>query len=224
MWAAALVHLFTALGAVCALLATHAVISDAWEAAFAWLGVALFIDGVDGTLARKAKVQLRLPRFSGERLDLVIDYLTYVFIPTLALIQAGFLRGAWGVVLGCFILLSSLFHFSDTESKAHDHAFVGFPALWNLVAFYVFAFRMSEAATALLVLACALLTFVPLKWAHPMRTTRLRPLTIAATAVWGVAAAATLIAGFPAPIWAQLPLLAVAAYAVGATLHAGRAP
>ena len=222
MWAAALVHLFTALGAICALLATHAVISGAWEVAFAWLGVALFIDGIDGTLARRAKVQLWLPRFSGERLDLVIDYLTYVFVPALALIQAGFLRGAWGVVLGGLILLSSLFHFSDTESKADDHSFVGFPAIWNLVAFYVFAFRMSETATALLVLACALLTFVPLKWAHPMRTARLRPLTVVATVAWGAAAMATLVAGFPAPTWAQLLLLAVAAYAVGATLYSGR--
>jgi phosphatidylcholine synthase len=223
MSAAALVHLFTALGAVCALLATHAVISGAWEAAFAWLGVALFIDGIDGTLARKAKVHLWLPRFSGERLDLVIDYLTYVFIPALALLQAGFLRGPWGLTLAALILLSSLFHFCDTESKADDHSFIGFPAIWNLVAFYVFAFRMSEAAAALVVLACVVLTFVPLKWAHPMRTTRLRPLTIAATAVWGAAAAVTLWTGFPAPIWVQTLLGAVAAYGIALTLYAGRA-
>jgi phosphatidylcholine synthase len=223
MWAAALVHVFTALGAVCALLAMHAVFSGAWEAAFAWLGVALVIDGVDGTLARKAKVHFWLPRFSGDRLDLIIDYLTYVFVPALALLQAGFLRGAWGLALAGFILLSSLFHFSDTASKADDHSFVGFPAIWNLVAFYVFAFRMSETAAALLVLTCALLTFVPLEWAHPMRTPRLRPLTVTATAVWGVAAAATLIAGFPAPLWAQLPLLTVAAYGIGLTIYARRA-
>jgi phosphatidylcholine synthase len=222
MWAAALVHLFTALGAVCALLATHAVISGAWETAFAWLGLALFIDGVDGTLARKAKVHMWLPRFSGERLDLVIDYLTYVFVPALALLQAGFLRGTWGLALAALILLSSLFHFSDTGSKDDDHSFVGFPAIWNLVAFYVFAFRMPETLAAAVVLICALLTFVPLKWVHPMRTTRLRPLTIAATALWSAAAAATLVAGFPAPIWAQIPLLAVAAYGIGLTLYAGR--
>jgi phosphatidylcholine synthase len=223
MVAAALVHLFTALGAVCALLATHAVISGAWEAAFAWLGVALFIDGIDGTLARKAKVHLWLPRFSGERLDLIIDYLTYVFIPALALVQAGCLRGPWGLTLAALILLSSLFHFSDTESKADDQSFIGFPAIWNLVAFYVFAFRMSETAAALVVLTFVLLTFVPLKWAHPMRTARLRPLTITATAVWGAAAIATLVTGFPATMWAQIPLAAVAAYGIVLTLSAGRA-
>jgi phosphatidylcholine synthase len=222
MWAAALVHLFTALGAVCALLATHAVISGAWETAFAWLGLALFIDGVDGTLARKAKVHVWLPRFSGERLDLVIDYLTYVFVPTLALLQAGFLRGIWGLALAALILVSSLFHFSDTGSKADDHSFIGFPAIWNVVAFYVFAFRMPETVAAAVVLILALLTFVPLKWAHPLRTVRLRPFTIAATTLWGAAAAATLIAGFPAPIWAQIPLLVVAAYSIGMTVYARR--
>ncbi len=184
MWAAALVHVFTALGAVCALLATYAVISGAWVAAFAWLGVALFIDGIDGTLARKAKVHMRLPRFSGETLDLVIDYLTYVFVPALALLQAGFLRGTWGLVLATLILLSSLFHFSDTESKAEDHSFIGFPAIWNLVAFYVFAFQLSETAAAVVVLTCVVLTFVPLKWAHPMRTPFLWPVTAVAMALW----------------------------------------
>ena len=98
--------------------------------------------------ARKAKVQLWLPRFSGDRLDLVIDYLTYVFVPALALLQAGFLQGAWGLVLAALILLSSLFHFSDTESKADDYSFVGFPAIWNLVAFYVFAFALPPTAAA----------------------------------------------------------------------------
>ena len=126
-----------------------------------------------------AKVQKHLPRFSGDRLDLVIDYVTYVFVPALALLQAGFLRGGFGVLLASLILLSSLFHFADTESKADDHSFVGFPAIWNAVAFYVFAFGLSQAATAALVLACVVLTFVPLKWAHPMRTPLLWPVTVA---------------------------------------------
>src|SRR5690349_2805856 len=110
-WPAALVHLFTAMGVVCALAATRAVSVGAWEAAFAWLGVALFIDGIDGTFARMVKVTERLPRFSGERLDLVVDYVTYVFVPALALLQAGYLTGWFGLPLASLILLSSLFHF-----------------------------------------------------------------------------------------------------------------
>jgi phosphatidylcholine synthase len=219
MWPAALVHLFTALGAVCALLATRAVLAGAWEVAFAVLGVAMAIDGIDGTLARKARVEHWLPRFSGERLDLVVDYLTYVFVPALALLHAGFLRGPWGLLLAALILLSSLFHFSDTESKAPDHSFIGFPAIWNLAAFYVFAFNLPQAATAALVLACVALTFVPLKWVHPLRTPRLRPLTIAAAGVWALAAAAVLASGFPAGPWAGTILLLVAAYGLVLTAH-----
>lgn len=223
MWPAALVHLFTASGIICGLMATLAVLSGRWEAVFLWLGLAIVIDGADGALARVADVHRRLPRFSGERLDLVIDYVTYVFVPTLALLQAGFLAGGFGFALAGLILLSSLFHFSDTESKAEDNSFVGFPAIWNLVAFYVFALGLSPSVTALGVLACVALTFVPLKWVHPMRTPRLWPLTAAATILGALAAAHTLWSGFPAAAWAQVVLLLVAAYGVGLTLSAGRA-
>ena len=223
MWPAALVHLFTASGIVCALFATLAAIAAAWEVMFVWLGLALVVDGVDGALARRAQVQERLPRFSGERLDLVIDYVTYVFIPALALLQAGFLEGAWGVLLVCLVLLSSLFHFSDTESKAEDNSFVGFPAVWNLVAFYVFAFGLSEGPAAVIVVACVVLTFVPLKWAHPLRTSRLWPATGAAMILCAGAAAWTLWAGFPGPWQAQAVLLLTALYGIGLTLYAGRA-
>jgi phosphatidylcholine synthase len=223
MWAAALVHVFTALGAVCAILATLCAISGAWEAMFAWLGVAFLIDGIDGTLARRAKVLDWLPRFSGERLDLVIDYLTYVFVPTLALVQAGFLPGAWGLALAAAMLLSSLFHFADTESKAADHSFIGFPAVWNIVAFHVFAFGMAPWAASALVLACVALTFVPLKWVHPMRTPRLKPVTIAASSAWGLAAVWVLWSGFPAGPWTGGVLLVAAAYGIGLTAMGGRA-
>jgi phosphatidylcholine synthase len=221
-WPAALVHLFTALGVVCALFATRAAIAGAWEEVFAWLGLALIIDGIDGTFARMANVTVRLPRFSGERLDLVIDYMTYVFVPALTLLQAGFLQGPFGVLLASLILLSSLFHFSDTDSKTEDHCFVGFPAIWNIVAFYVFAFAMPSWAAAGVISACVVLTFVPMRWAHPLRTPLLWPVTLAATALWCVAAGLTVWSGFPASPLLQAILLAVAAYGVGLALFRSR--
>lgn len=217
-WPAALVHLFTALGAVCGLFATRAMLAGAWEEVFAWLGVALIVDGIDGTFARMVDVTKRLPRFSGERLDLVVDYVTYVFVPALALLQAGFLQGWIGLVLASLILLSSLFHFSDTDSKTEDHCFVGFPAIWNIVAFYVFAFRIPVWATEALVLACVVLTFVPMRWAHPLRTPMLWPVTLAIMALWCVAAVLAIWSGFPASPLVQVILLAVAAYGVGLVL------
>jgi phosphatidylcholine synthase len=223
-WLAALVHLFTALGVVCALFATRAVLSGAWEQVFVWLGLALIIDGIDGTFARIADVSTRLPRFSGEKLDLVIDYVTYVFVPALALLQAGYLGGSGlGVVLASLILLSSLFHFSDTQSKADDHCFVGFPAIWNIVAFYVFALHMPVWAAALIVLVCVALTFVPLRWAHPLRTPLLWPITFGLTGLWAVAAFATIWSGFPAGPYSKAVLLLAAAYGVGLALVRSRA-
>lgn len=223
MWPAVLVHVFTALGIVCGLMAMLAAVAGAWTAVFAWLGLALVIDGIDGTFARLARVKQQLPRFSGEQLDLVIDYVTYVFVPVFALLLAGYLRGSWGLLLASMILLSSLFHFSDTQSKADDHSFVGFPAIWNAVAFYVFALDLPQWATASLILICVGLTFVPLKWAHPFRTSAWRPLTLAAMAVWGITAASALLSGFPAGPLAQGVLVLTGVYGVALALWSGRA-
>jgi phosphatidylcholine synthase len=203
---------------VCALLATQAALAGMWERVFAWLAVALLIDGVDGAMARLAHVQTRLPRFSGERLDLVVDYVTYVFVPTLALHQAGYLQGISGLVLAAAILLSSLFHFADTESKTEDHYFVGFPAIWNVVAFYIFALQPPAWLTSALVALLVFLTFVPLKWAHPLRTRTLLPVTLAVAAVWCVAALFTLWRGFPATHAVKVILLIAVFYAAGLTL------
>jgi phosphatidylcholine synthase len=217
--AAAGVHIFTALGAVCGLFAALAAFDGAWERMFAWLGVALFIDGIDGSFARLTRVEERLPRFSGERLDLVIDYVTYVFVPALALVRAGFLAGALGLVLAAAILLSSLFHFSDLASKGDDYSFIGFPAVWNLVAFYLFALATPQWATYLVVTACIVLTFVPMRWVHPLRVVRLRLLTLAVTLAWALAAVATVWQGFPARGIELFLLVGAAAYLVGLALH-----
>ena len=215
--AAAGVHVFTGLGAVCGLFAALAAFDGAWERMFAWLGLALVIDGIDGSFARLTRVEERLPRFSGERLDLVVDYVTYVFVPALALVRAGYIDGPAGLALAAAILLSSLFHFSDLASKADDYSFVGFPAIWNIVAFYVFAFAMPQWAAYAVIGACVVLTFVPMRWVQPLRVTRLRWLTLAVTLGWAVAAVATVAAGFPAAGWSRLMLAAAAVYLVGLT-------
>jgi phosphatidylcholine synthase len=215
-FAAALVHLLTALGAVCALFALWAIEARSWEGVFAWLGLALFIDGIDGPFARLARVKERLPRFSGEQLDLVVDYLTYVFIPAYALLEAGFLEGVTGQGLAAAILVSSLYHFSDLESKSGDLSFVGFPAIWNIVAFYIFAFQAPPAYSAAVVVTCVVLTFVPMKWLHPVRVTAFRTPTLAAAALGTAAAGVVLVQGFEVASWtAKAVLLAVAVYAAG---------
>ena len=217
-WAAALVHVFTASGIVCALLATLALLDGAFARAFGWLGIAFIIDGVDGTFARMADVGRRLPRFSGERLDLVVDYVTYVFIPALALLMSGILSGPVGVVIAALILMSSLFHFSDHGSKTEDHCFVGFPAIWNIVAFYLFAFPVPRWLAAVLILVCVALTFVPMRWLHPVRVEKLLGLNIVATVLWLAAGAYTIWAGFPAGLVAGGILAVVGLYGIALTV------
>lgn len=216
--APALVHVFTASGILCALFATFAVQEGRYAAVFAWLALAFLIDGLDGTFARMVDVKRRLPRFSGEKLDQVVDYATYVFVPVLALLNAKILAGSWGVLLASGILMSSLYHFCDAANKSDDHCFVGFPAIWNIVAFYLFAIPLPAWAGSVLILVCIALTFVPMRWLHPVRVERLLIVNIAATALWSIAAAATLWSGFPAPAWAAWVLVLAGLYGIWLTL------
>ena len=213
-WGPVVVHLFTASGAIVALLAARAAIDNTPHAAFGWLGLALFIDTADGPLARWTRTPQRLPRFSGERLDLIIDYLTYVFIPALMLLQASFLTGTVGFAVAALIPLSALYHFADTRSKSSDNCFVGFPAVWNVVVLYIFAFQPKEPVVIAVVLVFVVLTFIPFKWIHPVRVVALRPLTLSLAGLWTLAAGWTIFKGFPAEGWAKLVLAAVAVYGI----------
>lgn len=209
---AALVHLLTASGAVLALLALRAVQQHDWQMMFVWLGLALIVDTVDGPLARRLKVATLLPRFSGERLDLIVDYLTYVVVPAYALTEAPLLPEATRLPAAAAILLSSLFHVADLNSKTEEGYFVGFPAIWNIVVLYLFALGLSPFASLVVVSGFVLLTFVPLFAVHPFRVSRLRPLTCVMTALWTAAAMAAVLNPFPSPLWIQLLLITTAAY------------
>lgn len=221
--AAMCVHALTASGAVCALLAVRCTIANQTELAFAWLGLALIIDGIDGTFARRFQVKTVLPHVSGEVLDLCVDYVTYVFVPTFMLLQSGKLDGTTGLGLAALICITALYHFADTSSKTDDHYFVGFPAIWNIVAFYVFALDLPGWATASLILVCAALTFVRWRWVHPMRVTALRTPTVIASIVWGAASLAVLWGGFPAHGLAYGAIVLVAIYGIALSLYFGRA-
>lgn len=212
------VHGFTALGAVLGFKALLEAAAHHWEAAFAWLGVALIVDGVDGPLARRIGVTDHLPRFSGERLDLIIDYITYVLVPAFILYEAQLMPEGLGWLGASLALLSSLFHFSDRESKTSDGFFVGFPAIWNVVAFYMLIFATPAILNLGIVAALAAITFIPLKWVHPVRVVRLRSVTIAVIAVWSLASIAVLFTGFPAPFPMQVIFAAVMVYLIAVGL------
>ena len=122
---ALLVHLLTASGAVFAMLAMLAAVEQKWEMMFLWLVVAFFVDGIDGPLARKYHVKVNAPTFDGELLDLIIDYLTYVFVPAYALFKSGLVPGWTGWIAIIVITFASAMYFADTRMKTKDNSFSG---------------------------------------------------------------------------------------------------
>src|SRR3984885_11096865 len=166
--AAFAVHVFTASGAACALLALIAAVRTDWTQMFVWLGVALVIDGVDGTFARRLHVAEVLPRWSGDVLDLVVDILTYVFVPGYALAASGLLPNAAAIPLGILIVVTGSLYFADRLMKTSDYYFRGFPALWNVAAFYLFLLKPTPWLGALAIAVLAALTFVAFHVVHPL--------------------------------------------------------
>jgi phosphatidylcholine synthase len=209
---AASIHVLTAVGAVLALLALRAAHQADWQMMFVWLGIALIVDAIDGPLARLFDVKAVLPRFSGERLDLIVDYLTYVAIPAFVLTETNLLPEAFRLPAAIAILLSGLFHVSDVNSKTEEGFFVGFPAIWNIVLLYLFVLGLPPLGAAAAVSGLVLLTFVPILYVHPFRVVRLRVLTGLVTLAWMVVAAIAVANPFPSAFWIKIALLAVAAY------------
>jgi phosphatidylcholine synthase len=216
---AAAVHVFTASGAVLALLALRAAHQSDWLLMFIWLGAALIVDAVDGPLARRVGVTALLPRFSGERLDLIVDYLTYVVVPAYALTEAPLLPEVARLPAAAVILLSSLFHVADLNSKTVEGYFVGFPAIWNVVVLYLFALGLAPLFALGVVAVFVAFTFVPMLAVHPFKVVRLRALTAVVTAVWMGAAAAAVAQPFPSPLWVQGLLVVTALYFMSVGLY-----
>jgi phosphatidylcholine synthase len=206
------VHIFTACGAALALLAMIAAVRSDWPLMFLWLGLALFVDGIDGMFARALNVHERLPRWSGDVLDLVVDFTTYVFVPAYAIATGGLMPGALGMAAGFVVAMTGALYFADREMKAADNAFRGFPAVWNVVAFYLLLLWPPPWVAAAAVAVLAVLTFVPVHFVHPFRVQRLRPLTVALLALWAVLALAAVLQGLAPNIWITAGLCAIALY------------
>ncbi len=206
------VHIFTALGAALGFAALLAAVDRRWTLMFWLLGLALLVDGVDGAMARKLQVAERLPRWSGDVLDLVIDFITYVLVPAYAITASGMLPEALAVPAGIAIVMTSALYFADRDMKTADHYFRGFPALWNVAAFYLFVLALPPWLAAAVVVALAVLTFVPFKFVHPFRVKRLRTITIAALALWCVLMAAALVYDLKPGPWVAGGLVVLAGY------------
>ncbi len=207
--AAWLVHLFTASGVVLALLALEATARGDWGMALIWLLAALAVDGIDGTLARAARVKEMVPRIDGEAFDLIVDYLNYVFVPAVFIGRAGLVPPSLALPLAAAILLSSVYVFVRRDMKTEDNYFRGFPALWNVVAFYLYAAQPGPAVGAGVVILFSILSFAPIVFVHPFRVREWQPWLKLVALAWAAATLALLWPGWSAPaarFWLGLSL------------------
>ena len=179
------VHGFTASGAVLGFLAIISIFNNDLVGAFLWLGLALLIDGLDGSLARKIGVTDKTPNIDGSALDLVIDYLNYVIIPALMIYWFQFVPPGWEIYVPAGIVAVSLYTFANINMKTSDYYFSGWPAIWNILVLYFYILGTNLWINLIVIIILYILTFVPIKFVHPLRVKNLRNYTIFATVLWG---------------------------------------
>ena len=218
------VHVLTALGAALGFLALQAVFTGDLTQAFVWLGVALVVDAVDGPLARRFSVKSRAKRYDGALLDLVVDFVTYVFVPAAMLLRPEVMAQPYGAIAGLAVTLASALYFADTGMKTDDWWFRGFPAVWNIVVFYIVAFAPPSWLALAVILVATVLMFVPVVFVHPVRVRRWRGPTLAMLGIWALAAAATLWQGMAPDLWSKAGLALAACYFVGLGVARARLP
>lgn len=206
------VHIFTATGAALAFLALILATGGHWAAMFLCLGLALVVDGADGPIARAFDVQNVLPRWSGDTLDLVVDFTTYVFVPAYAIAASGLLPQILAIPAGIVVVISGALYFADREMKTKDNYFRGFPAVWNLAAFYLYLLEPPEWAAVIAVAVLAGLSFAPIKFLHPLRVQHWRNFNMVLLAVWAVLAFVAIIQDLSPGLYVTLPLSLIAVY------------
>lgn len=208
------VHLLTATGAVFAMLAMLAAVDENWSLMFLWLVVAFFVDGIDGPLARHYEVKKNAPQFDGVLLDLIIDYLTYVFVPAYALFKSGLLPGWTGWIAIIVITFGSAMYFADTRMKTKDNSFSGFPGCWNMVVLVLFALTPNFWVMLGIIVVLTSAMFIPIKFIHPVRTIRWRVVSLPMTLGWTVFAGWAAWVDFHPESWALWGLVVTSIYIV----------
>jgi phosphatidylcholine synthase len=201
------VHLLTASGSFLAFVSLVAASEERWTAMFWWLGLALLVDGIDGPVARKLEVKEILPTWSGELLDNIIDYVTYVMIPAFALYQRGFMGEGLSFLSAAIIVVSSAIYYADTGMKTKENFFKGFPVVWNMVVFTLFVIEPGQWTSFAIVVIAGILTFVPMNFIHPVRVVRLRSINLGMTLLWCAFGALALAQSAMAQFYNQIGVL-----------------
>nr|WP_235911688.1 phosphatidylcholine/phosphatidylserine synthase [Mesorhizobium xinjiangense] len=215
------VHLLTASGSFLAFLSLVAASEMRWTAMFWWLGLALFVDGIDGPIARKLQVREVLPTWSGDMLDNIIDYVTYVLIPAFALYQSGFMGEGLSFLSAAIIVITSAIYYADTGIKTKENFFKGFPVVWNMIVFTLFVTQPGEWISLAAVILSAVLTFAPIHFLHPVRVKRLRAINLTVFLVWCLLGVVALLQDLDAhmAVKAGIAATAVYLYIIGAIMQ-----
>jgi phosphatidylcholine synthase len=210
------VHLLTATGAIFAMLAMLAAVDKDWALMFLWLLIAFIVDGIDGPLARKYDTKTNAPEFDGVLLDVIIDYLTYIFIPAYALFKSGLLPGWTGWFAMIIITFASVMYMSDTRMKTKDYSFSGFPGCWNMLVLVLFALKPAFFVSLAVVAFLAVVMFFPVKFIHPVRTQRWRTISLPMALAWTGFAAWAAWVDFDPASWAHWGLMITSVYLLAA--------
>ena len=195
------VHILTASGSFLAFLGVVAAAEQRFVDMFWWLGLALAVDGIDGPIARRLRVKEVLPNWSGDTLDNVIDYVTYVLLPAFALYESHMIGVPWSFAAAGLIVVSSAIYYADMGMKTDENFFSGFPVVWNMVVFTLFVIKPSENVAFTIVVVSVILTFLPINFLHPVRVVRLRALNLTVFGIWCALSAAALLMHFDSPQW-----------------------
>ncbi|MEO3385836.1 phosphatidylcholine synthase [Mesorhizobium sp. CAU 1741] len=215
------VHLLTASGSFLAFVSLVFAAEKQWTEMWLWLGLALFVDGIDGPIARKLQVKEVLPTWSGEMLDNIIDYVTYVLIPAFALYQSGFMGEGLSFLSAAIIVVSSAIYYADTGIKTKENFFKGFPVVWNMLVFTLFVIEPGEYVSLAAVIVAAILSFIPVNFLHPVRVKRLRPLNLGIFLAWCAFGVVALIQNMEAsmPIQAGIGATGIYLFVIGGVMQ-----
>lgn len=221
-WCCWALHLYTASGALLGVMALKAAACGDAIASFRWMFLAIFIDGTDGTLARRLRVWERLPQIDGRKLDDVVDYFTYVAVPIIAMVEMGMLPNH--ILVWAPPILASAFGFANVAAKTEDDFFLGFPSYWNLVGLYVYLLGWPVWANSLLILVLSALVFAPIRFVYPSKTKPFRPLTIGFGLVWTFQTLALVVCPEKLPDWWLPTSLLYPIYYLAVSAYLNRRP
>jgi len=212
------VHLFTALGVLAALMTVIEIAQGNARMAAYWGLISCIIDSVDGTLARRFQVKKLVPEFDGRKLDDIVDYITYVFLPMFYIWKFELIPAGWLPVL-FLVLLASIYRFCEVSAKTDDGYFTGFPSYWNFLALYFYLLHSAPALNAALLVFWAIMVFVPIKYIYPSHTKFLKPVTIALTGLTAVVHLAIVVFFEASPPWLLLLGISYWVYYMGLSFY-----